>query len=63
MARLVKIDNKGPQLLEIGGEKKWICMCGLSQKKPLCDGSHRRTHDEEEGKCYNYEKEERTEVQ
>jgi CDGSH-type Zn-finger protein len=27
-------------------------MCGLSKKKPFCDGSHKRAKDEEDGKLY-----------
>ncbi|MCC6064184.1 MAG: hypothetical protein LM570_06645 [Thermocrinis sp.] len=30
-------------------------MCELSKKKPFCDGSHKRTRDEEEGKLYIYD--------
>ena len=62
MSRLIKINEKGPMLIEIGGEKKHICMCGLSNKKPFCDGAHRQTHTEEEGKCYKYEEGQRKEV-
>ncbi|MEM0123569.1 MAG: CDGSH iron-sulfur domain-containing protein [Conexivisphaerales archaeon] len=32
-----------------------ICGCGLSQNKPFCDGHHRLTTDEEEGKVYTYD--------
>ena len=55
MTRIIKINDSRPQLLEIGGEKKWICMCGLSKTKPLCDGSHKQCFDEEDGKVYSYE--------
>lgn len=55
MARIVKMDGMGPIPLEIGGEKKWLCMCGLSQNKPLCDGGHKQCRGEEEGKTYTYD--------
>jgi CDGSH-type Zn-finger protein len=32
-----------------------LCACGLSQNKPFCDGHHRLTTDEEEGKVYTYD--------
>jgi CDGSH iron-sulfur domain-containing protein 3 len=38
-------------------------MCGLSKNQPFCDGSHKMTRDEEEGKVYRYDDEgHRTEV-
>jgi CDGSH-type Zn-finger protein len=30
-------------------------MCGLSANLPYCDGSHKRTRDEEAGKTYVYD--------
>ena len=33
-----------PFALEVSaGESKAFCMCGLSSKAPLCDGSHKTT--------------------
>jgi CDGSH-type Zn-finger protein len=29
-------------------------MCGLSNNQPFCDGSHKKTADEEAGKVYRY---------
>jgi CDGSH-type Zn-finger protein len=64
MARLVKMDGLKPAPVEVAGETKWVCMCGLSNNKPLCDGSHKKCSGEEEGKVYQYDAEgNRTEVQ
>jgi len=38
-------------------ESVWICMCGLSKNQPFCDGSHKTTRDEEDGKTYEYDAE------
>jgi CDGSH-type Zn-finger protein len=37
-------------------------MCGLSKKKPFCDGSHKRAKGEEDGKLYLYDQERRVEI-
>jgi CDGSH iron-sulfur domain-containing protein 3 len=54
MRRVLRSDQ-GP--LEIPPQDKsvWICMCGLSANLPYCDGSHKRTRDEEAGKTYLYD--------
>ncbi len=56
MARLVRKDVNGPMEVKVGNESKWICMCGLSSNQPFCDGSHKKTADEDPNKLYVYNK-------
>ena len=62
MARWIKHDKGKPHMVEVAGQKIFICMCGLSKNYPLCDGTHKITHSEEADKCYAYEGSERREV-
>jgi CDGSH-type Zn-finger protein len=56
MSRLVRHDAKGPAVIEIApGKIVEICLCGLSQDKPFCDGSHRKTRDEPEHQLFVYD--------
>lgn len=54
MTRIIHKEDKGPLQIKVGNESKWICMCGLTNNQPFCDGSHKKTADEEAGKVYQY---------
>jgi len=56
MRRVVKSDQR-PLEIKPQQESVWICMCGLSKNQPFCDGSHKTTRDEEDGKTYEYDAE------
>ena len=55
MARIVKHEEKMPMEVKVGGESKWICMCGLSKNQPFCDGCYTKATDEPENKVYEYD--------
>jgi CDGSH-type Zn-finger protein len=58
MVRLIKMSGQASKKhFTESGEKISICVCGLSKKYPYCDGTHKITKDEEEGKIYVYDKE------
>ena len=38
-----KIAQKSPIVMEMKPGKYFWCSCGLSQKQPFCDGSHKGT--------------------
>ena len=58
MARIVIHEERGPAVLDesdMGDDGKiYVCECGLSDSKPLCDGSHNATADESDGVVYEY---------
>lgn len=47
MPRLIKRHRNAPYQITVGTETKWICACGLSKNQPYCDGSHKKTLDED----------------
>jgi CDGSH iron-sulfur domain-containing protein 3 len=56
MARLVEHERNKPYEIAEGTELPlYICACGLSKNKPFCDGSHKRTRDEEGSALYCYD--------
>ncbi|MGH7906700.1 MAG: CDGSH iron-sulfur domain-containing protein [Candidatus Binataceae bacterium] len=56
MARLIRHDRNGPYEIPANSElPAYICGCGLSKNKPFCDGSHKKTRDENSGETYLYD--------
>jgi CDGSH-type Zn-finger protein len=64
MARIVKRTEHGPVQVDTNGNPIFVCRCGLSKNpQGLCDGSHKKTLDEAEGKTFVYgENGERVEI-
>lgn len=56
MPRMVYHDATGPQEVKPAQQSVWICMCGLSQDYPFCDGSHKKARQEDPAKMYVYDK-------
>ena len=63
MPRLVKHAATGPFKIEqVEKLPIFICMCGLSKNKPYCDGSHKKTRDEDASELYAYDEQGRIKV-
>ncbi len=54
MARIVIKDAQGPHEVPPNEKSVFICMCELSKNQPFCDGSHKKTKDEEAATTYRY---------
>jgi CDGSH-type Zn-finger protein len=64
MSRLIEHERKTPYEIAEGTELPvYICACGLSKNKPFCDGSHKRTRDEEDSALYAYDGNSRIKVE
>ncbi len=64
MSRIVKHEKNSPYEIPEGTEMPvYICACGLSKNKPYCDGSHKRTRDEEADAEYVYDESARVKVE
>ncbi|MDX2148143.1 MAG: CDGSH iron-sulfur domain-containing protein [Planctomycetota bacterium] len=60
MARTIRIERSGPFKIEphefpTNGKPIWICGCGLSNRMPYCDGTHKACAGEEPGNVYVYD--------
>jgi CDGSH-type Zn-finger protein len=59
MAREIRHEAREPAVFDeddLGDDGElYVCRCGLSDDRPLCDGSHRAVADEGEGVVYKYE--------
>ncbi len=65
MPRLVRFTHGGPIKIEPSDKPIFVCACGLSQKFPLCDGSHKacKVTEAEAGKLFVYDIDRRTIVE
>jgi CDGSH-type Zn-finger protein len=60
---MVRHERNSPYEVPEGTELPiYICACGLSKNKPFCDGSHKKTRDEEAGAAYMYDENGRVKV-
>ena len=55
MARIVRHEATDPVRIDPQDKPVFICMCGLSQNLPMCDGSHKACRSEESDKLYVYD--------
>ncbi len=57
MARMIYHDATGPARIDPQEKPVFVCMCGLSQNLPYCDGNHKMAKQNEvDGKLCIYDK-------
>ena len=60
MTRIIESSHTGPMAISkdsVPGANIHVCRCGLSQKPPLCDGTHRITRNEPSEGLVRYRRE------
>ena len=62
LARIILHEASKPAVITVGDKSVYICQCGLSKNKPYCDGHHKLSLNEHEGKIYFYDNEEHQHV-
>jgi CDGSH-type Zn-finger protein len=63
MARMIRHERNAPYEIPEGTELPiYICACGLSKNKPFCDGTHKKTRDEEQAATYIYDENGRVKI-
>ncbi len=63
MPRMIRHDATGPIRIDPQDKPIFVCACGLSQKFPLCDGTHKTCHSEQPGKVYVYDAERKSVIE
>ena len=59
MTRIIEHTETGPLAVDkdsVPGAHIHVCRCGLSQRPPLCDGTHRITRNEPAGRLVRYQR-------
>jgi CDGSH-type Zn-finger protein len=60
---MIRHEKNSPYVIPEGTELPlYICACGLSKNKPFCDGTHKKTRDEEASQMYAYDENGRIKV-